>query len=102
MAKNKAAQVANLLSAPCGRETPPRTPRKIPPKVPAPDAVYISAPQVCARYGGRSHMWLVRKLADDPKFPKPHYFGRLRFFKVHELEAYERTVAAHQPKEKVR
>jgi hypothetical protein len=27
-----------------------------------PGAIYISAPQVCDRYGGVSHMWLERKL----------------------------------------
>jgi hypothetical protein len=68
--------------------------RTIPRKAPPPDAVFISAPQVCARYGGRSFMWLVRKLAIDQDFPRPQYFGRLRFFKIHELEEYERTVAA--------
>jgi predicted DNA-binding transcriptional regulator AlpA len=60
---------------------------------PPSSAKFISAPQVLARYGGRSHMWLVRKLEDDPRFPKPVYFGRLRFFKLVELEEYERICA---------
>jgi hypothetical protein len=63
------------------------------PRVPPNGAKYISAPQVCDRYGGRSHMWLVRKLETDPRFPRPTYFGRLRFFKIAELEAYERAAA---------
>jgi hypothetical protein len=43
-------------------------------------------------------MWLVRKLNSDPTFPRPHYFGRLRFFKLAELEDYERrAVAPRQP-----
>jgi hypothetical protein len=71
-------------------------PRSEPPPA---SAVYISAPQVCDRYGGRSHMWLERKLQDDPKFPKPRYFGRLRFFKISELQKYERA-AAGKTKEK--
>ena len=59
-----------------------------------PGAIYISAPQVCDRYGGVSHMWLERKLKNDPDFPHPKYFGRLRFWKIDELEAYERSAAA--------
>jgi predicted DNA-binding transcriptional regulator AlpA len=66
--------------------------RKMPP-VP-PGAVYISAPQVCARYGGRSHMWLERMLQNDEDFPRPEYFGRLRFFKISALEEYERSRVA--------
>jgi hypothetical protein len=46
------------------------------------------------RYGGRSHMWLQRKLDDDPTFPRPFYFGRLRFFKIRDLERWEREHAA--------
>ena len=68
-------------------------PRK-PAPVPTSSARYISAPQVLERYGGRSHMWLVRKIQTDPRFPKPTYFGRLRFFELAELEAYERACAA--------
>ncbi len=59
-----------------------------------PDAIWISARQVCQRYGGRSNMWLVRKIQNDPKFPKPAYFGRLQFFRVETLETYDRTVIA--------
>src|ERR1035437_3321534 len=57
-------------------------------------AVYISAPQVCDRYGGRSHMWLGRKLQNDTQISRTRYFGRLRFFEISELENYERTSAA--------
>lgn len=56
--------------------------------------VYISAPQVLQRYGGRSHMWLVRMLKRDPNFPRATYFGQHRFFKVDELIAWEREAAA--------
>jgi hypothetical protein len=59
-----------------------------------PDAIWISAKQVCQRYGGRSNMWLVRKLQTDANFPKPTYFGRLQFFKLETLETYDRTVIA--------
>ena len=60
----------------------------------APDGtVFISAPQVCQRYGGVSHMWLERVLKKDATFPRPHKFGRLRFFKVEELIDWERKAA---------
>jgi predicted DNA-binding transcriptional regulator AlpA len=59
-----------------------------------PEAVYLSAPQVCQRYGGVSAMWLARKLQGDATFPRPVYFGRLRFFKIEELVAWERARAA--------
>jgi predicted DNA-binding transcriptional regulator AlpA len=66
---------------------PPRLP-------PLPPATYIDAPQLLARFGGRSHMWLVRLLARDPTFPRPVKIGRLRFFVVADLEAWERKTAA--------
>lgn len=62
--------------------------------VPPPDPTFISAPQLLARYGGRSHMWLVRVLERDQTFPRPVYVGRLRFFPVAELAAWERKTAA--------
>ncbi|SIO49715.1 hypothetical protein SAMN05443247_06527 [Bradyrhizobium erythrophlei] len=55
-----------------------------------PDAVYVSAKQVLARYGGRSEMWLNRKLIAEVDFPRPMYSGRLRFFRLDELEQYEK------------
>jgi predicted DNA-binding transcriptional regulator AlpA len=57
------------------------------------DFEYLSAPQVCARYGGRSHMWLERLLQNDPNFPRPMKMkGRgMRFFKVADLVKYERA-----------
>jgi hypothetical protein len=58
------------------------------------DAVWISAKQLLARYGGRSQMWLHRKLTGDADFPKPTYFGRLMFFKIAELQSYETEAAA--------
>ena len=32
---------------------------------------YSTGPQVRKRYGGRSAMWLWRKLKYDPRFPRP-------------------------------
>jgi hypothetical protein len=54
-----------------------------------PSAVYLGAAQLRARYGGVSHMWIERKLQGDPAFPRPKYFGRMRFWAIAELETYE-------------
>ena len=65
--------------------------------VPPAGAVYISASQVCQRYGGLTPMWLWRKLKSDSTFPRPTNLGRgkrNRYWKVDELVAWERSVAA--------
>jgi hypothetical protein len=74
---------------PADADLPPPTKQK--PVAPPPGAVWISARQVLDRFGGRSEMWLVRKLKTDKDFPKPAYSGRLRFFRLDELEQYERA-----------
>jgi predicted DNA-binding transcriptional regulator AlpA len=56
--------------------------------VPA-DAIWLTSNQVCARYGGKSQMWLWRKIKRNPDFPKPVYFGRMMMFLVAELDAYD-------------
>lgn len=54
----------------------------------------IGSNKVRARYGDRSHMWIERLLRrEDSGFPKPVYVGRLRFWKIEELEAWERGLA---------
>ena len=60
------------------------------------NAVYIPGPQVLARYQ-RTDMTIWRWL-NDPKmnFPRPFYFGRYRYWKIEELEAWEREQAAKQ------
>lgn len=69
----------------------PTRPTKHQAPVPVPDdAVWMSAKQLLARYGGRSEMWLNRKLMADAEFPRPMYSGRLRFFKIDELKEYEK------------
>lgn len=55
---------------------------------------YLPARAVMDRYGGRSQMWLHRKLKNDPDFPKPLYIGRLRFWDEALLEAYECSLIA--------
>lgn len=69
-------------------------PTKRLPKNAAPDPVWISARQLCDRFGGVSHMWLERRLAKDPGFPRATKFGRLRFFRLSEVVAWERAAAA--------
>ena len=60
-------------------------------KLPPPDARWITSTQVRNRYGGKSAMWLWRKLRDenDPPCPKPRYHGRIMMFSVAELDNYD-------------
>lgn len=52
---------------------------------------FLPARRVWERYGVTS-MTLHRWIADyRMSFPKPHYFGRLRFWKISDLEAWERA-----------
>jgi predicted DNA-binding transcriptional regulator AlpA len=59
----------------------------------------IPAAAVRRRQGGISDMTLYRRL-NDPSlgFPKPLYIGRLRFWRLAELEAWERSL----PRERAR
>jgi predicted DNA-binding transcriptional regulator AlpA len=54
---------------------------------------YLTAAQVCARFGGASRMWLHRRLVNDG-FPAPVRFGgRFRYFKLSEIQQWEATKA---------
>jgi hypothetical protein len=53
------------------------------------DAKWMTTNQVRARYGGRSHMWIVRNLKSNPDFPRPSRQGRLLIFSVAEFNAYD-------------
>jgi predicted DNA-binding transcriptional regulator AlpA len=57
----------------------------------AEDAVFLSAAQVKARYGGVSDM--TRRLRGDQTFPKPIRFGdsKARYWRVAELELWENS-----------
>jgi predicted DNA-binding transcriptional regulator AlpA len=55
---------------------------------------YLTAVQLRERYGGRSEMWIERIMQRDAKFPRPIYIGRLRFWALDEIEAYERAAVA--------
>ena len=56
------------------------------------DAVWMTSNQLRARYGGRSHMWIVRNLKNNPDFPRPSYQGRMQIFSVAEFDAYDRLL----------
>lgn len=55
---------------------------------------YLPARQVWERYGV-ADMTLYRwTKAPEMNFPKPIYIGRLRYWRLSELEAWERAAAA--------
>ncbi|MDI3564937.1 hypothetical protein [Bradyrhizobium sp. Arg816] len=56
----------------------------------------IPTSQLRARYGGVSHMWVERRLKDDPAFPRPLYIAKRRFWRLGELATWERSVAARR------
>jgi predicted DNA-binding transcriptional regulator AlpA len=62
-----------------------------------PDTVYLKTRQVQRRYGV-SHMFIARHLANDPTFPRPVFLGRLRFWRLADLEAWEVAQADRKPK----
>jgi predicted DNA-binding transcriptional regulator AlpA len=56
--------------------------------------VFLPARDVRKRYGGASDMWLWRRLHNPAsQFPQPTYFGRFRFWRLSDLEAWERACA---------
>jgi hypothetical protein len=57
-------------------------------------AVWMTAKQVRARYGNKSHMWLERNIKNNPEFPKRYYQGRLQMFLVAEFDEYDRKLIA--------
>jgi predicted DNA-binding transcriptional regulator AlpA len=59
------------------------------------DDVLLRAGRVRRRYGA-SDMWLHRRLHDDSGFPRPIVIGRLRFWRLSELKAWEDSLAAKQ------
>src|SRR6202040_4462781 len=65
----------------------------ISPEVELPTALFVKARQVRARYGDVSHMWLVRR-QKDAGFPSPIFFGGIRFWKLSDLERWEKDQRA--------
>ena len=60
--------------------------------------VFLKTKQLRERYGRCSHMFIERRLANDPTFPRPVFFGRIRFWKLSELEMWEKARAARSGK----
>jgi hypothetical protein len=58
------------------------------------DGTLLPTAKVRQRYGDVSHMWIERRLADDPNFPRPIYIAKRRFFRLGDLVAWERHKAA--------
>lgn len=48
----------------------------------------MPTPRVLAYFGDVSSMWIERRLADDPSFPKPRYISGKRYWEVEELGAW--------------
>jgi hypothetical protein len=69
----------------------PRQPKPI-----TADTKWMSSVQLRQRYGGKSHMWIVRKLKNDPNFPRPVYDGRMQQFSVAEFDAYDRLLLSRR------
>jgi predicted DNA-binding transcriptional regulator AlpA len=62
---------------------------------------YLTSAQLRERYGDRSTMWIERIMKRDPKFPRPIYIGRFRFWDLAAIEEYEHHVAARRVPEAV-
>jgi hypothetical protein len=58
---------------------------------------YSTGPQVRARYGGRSNMWLWRREHADPLWPKPVVIGGRKFYDESELDAYDQASRREAP-----
>lgn len=56
--------------------------------------LYLRIADVRARYGNVSHMWVERRLHDDPSFPRPQYISKRRFWRLGDLVAWERANAS--------
>lgn len=55
---------------------------------------FVQMAQLRARYHV-SHMWVERRLADDPTFPKPMYIAKRRFWRQADIVTWERSQAAN-------
>ncbi len=62
-----------------------------------PKDIRLTAPQVRQRYGGRSDMWIWRLLHDERSgFPKPLVINGRRYWRLGDLEDFERAQASKQ------
>lgn len=60
-------------------------------------STYLTAPQVRARFGGRSDTWLFRLLKAGLDFPKPMKLRGRRYWKLVELQKWEQSQADRVP-----
>jgi predicted DNA-binding transcriptional regulator AlpA len=67
-------------------------PRKLPANSPD-DRKFLTAARIRDRYSGVSSMWIERAM-ERHGFPRPIVIGRLRFWSIADIEAYERAAAA--------
>ncbi len=59
--------------------------------VPSPDSAFVPARKVWERYGVTA-MTLYRWLRDERmNFPQPTYLGRFRYWRLSDLQAWERS-----------
>jgi hypothetical protein len=62
---------------------------------------YLRTAQVRQRYGNASAMWIERRLRDPASgFPAPVYFGRLRFWRLSDLERWDAEEATKRKPKK--
>lgn len=58
------------------------------------EPVYVTSTQLRKRWGGRSHMFIERLLANDPTFPRPVRLSRaMRLWKLDDIVAWEDSKA---------
>ena len=50
---------------------------------------WLTGPQVCVRYGERSHVWMWRKDKTDPDWPKPMWLDGKKHYAEDQLDAYD-------------
>jgi hypothetical protein len=48
-------------------------------------------------FGGVSHMWLRRRLAADPTFPRPVYIGSIPFWRLGGVRRWEASLPTAPP-----
>jgi predicted DNA-binding transcriptional regulator AlpA len=59
---------------------------------------YLDGQGVRARYGGRSHMWIYRRLHDASGFPKPIVIASRNYWDEEKLDAYDAASRASHEK----
>ena len=55
--------------------------------------IFLRSGAVRRRYGNASDMWLHRRLRDDSGFPQPIVIGYTRYWRLSDLEAWEKQRA---------